>query len=151
MAEQQADGLMSIEDIIKIHHKKNYRNSDFTLDDALRTFNYFSSMEGSEIARLRNSLFLMRPKDAKGVMEIHTITADPAELFYSMALRFVIALREKRNVKKIVSKITKEKDAKRFKEVFSPDFVAVKKTANDLNMIIDAEGIYKKYSNGVQK
>lgn len=145
------DALLPIEEIIKIHHKKNYRKSDFTLDDALRTFNYFARQEGNQIVRLRNSLFLMGPKDQNDNVEIHTVTADPAELFYGLALRFVLALVEKRGVKKIVTDILKEKDAKRFKEIYSPEFVKVTKSERGLQMIIDADGLYKKYSKGVQQ
>lgn len=145
------DALLPIEEIIKIHHKKNYRKSDFTLDDALRTFNYFVSQEGNQIVRLRNSLFLLMPKDKNDNIEIHIVTADPAELFYGLALRVALALVEKRGVKKIVSDISKEKDAKRFKEIFSPAFVKVTKSNHGPQMIIDAEGLYNKYSKGVQR
>lgn len=144
------DPMLTVEEIVKIDHERHFKNTDVTLQQARVALREILLNKNYRTARIRNTLIVMMPTEEKNTLEIHTITADPAELYLSFLLRMALALHEKENVEKVYTYIAKEKKAKRFIELFGKEFVKVVKDKDRFKMIVDVKNLYNKYSKEVR-
>lgn len=145
------DPMLTVEEIVKIDNERHFKGSGITLEQARLALKKILEDKSIRTARIRNTLVIMMPTKENGVLEIHTITADPPELYLGFLLRFLLALHEKEKVKKVWTTITKEKQSKRFKELFGGDVVKVAKHGDLYKMTVDVEKMHNKYAKGVQR
>ena len=145
------DPMLTVEEIVKIDNERHFKGSGITLEQARLALKKILEDKTIRTARIRNTLVIMMPTKENDVIEIHTITADPPELYLSFLLRFLLALHEKEKVKKVWTKIAKEKQSKRFKELFGSDLVKVAKHGDLYKMTVDVEKMHNKYAKGVHR
>jgi hypothetical protein len=92
---RDAFGKMSAEDIIRADWARNYESEGVPLNLARAAVKVHTD-DGLPIARLGNTLILITPKDDFKTVKFHTLTADDFESYFSIILKFLIALNQKR-------------------------------------------------------
>lgn len=84
-------GNLTAEEIVRADWARNYEKKGISLITAKQSIKAHVD-SGGDVFRLRNTIILVTPKDGYTEVEFHTITADPAEVYQTMMLLFLLGL-----------------------------------------------------------
>lgn len=121
-------GNMSVEDIITRDWERNYKGKKSSTPKDLEVLVRRHIIEGGEIYRFRNTLFLVTPEDGDySVVYMYFITGDLYEMYVTALLAFLATMYQTHNTEEVY--------------IYAPDKPIYRKLKGLFSGFMDIEGV----------
>jgi endo-1,4-beta-D-glucanase Y len=117
-------GNLTAEEIVRTDWERNFKDKGFSFPQVKMAIKNRVDA-GEAVFRLRNTLFLVAPRDGFIEVEVHAVTADPSEVFQTMTSLFLLGLHMDQGTESVYTYTNDRKVFRMFSRLFGNTYVDI--------------------------